>query len=112
MSVLCKISLEYRFMNNYPSSIVRVRNRLGLQYKINPKLNMVAYDEFFINLRGTNREHIFDHNRIAMSFEYEVKPKLKLEAGYMHITRLPLQAGNLLYENNVFFNVAYTINKI
>lgn len=112
IAVLYRISLEYRFLNNYPSSIVRIRNRLGLQYTINPKLNMVAYDEFFINARGVNREHIFDHNRIAVSFEYEVKPKLKLEAGYMYITRLPLQAGNLLYENNIFLNVAYTINKI
>lgn len=111
IALLYRLSLEYRLLNNYPSSIVRLRNRLGLQYTIHPKLGMVVYDEFFMNAGGVNREHIFDHNRIAMGFEYEVKPKLKLEAGYMYITRLPLQSGNLLYENNLFLNVSYALNK-
>ncbi len=112
IALLYRLSIECRLLNNYPSSIVRLRNRLGLQYTIHQKLKMVVYDEFFMNAWGAIREHIFDHNRIAMGFEYEVRPKLKLEMGYMYIIRLPLQAGNLLYENNVFLNVAYTINNI
>lgn len=112
IAMLYRISLEYRLLNHYPSSIIRIRNRLGLMYRFNQKLSMLAYDEFFMNARGANHEHVFDHNRIAISFEYEVKPKLKLEAGYMYVARLPLQANHLLYENNIFLNVAYTLSKI
>lgn len=109
IALLYRLSIESRFLNNYPSSILRLRNRLGLQYTTHQKLKMIVYDEFFMNAWGASREHIFDHNRIAVSFEYEARPKLKLEAGYMYITRLPLQAGNMLYENNIFLNVSYTI---
>lgn len=111
ITVLYRLSLEYRLLNSYPSSIVRLRKRLGLMYRINEKLNTLAYDEIFMNVNGVNDRHVFDHNRIAIGFEYEIKPKLKLEGGYMYIIRLPLQGNNLLHENNIFLNFTYAINK-
>lgn len=108
--ILYRFSVEYRLLDNYPSAILRLRSRAGLSYRINQRSTALAYDEIFLNANIASREHAFDHNRIAIGFEYEIK-HVKLEAGYMYITRLPLQATNLLYENNLFLNFTYAINK-
>ena len=109
-TVIYRVSMEYRLLDNYPSAVVRLRSRTGLSYRINQRSTALAYNEIFVNANVASREHAFDHNRIAISLEYEIK-HVKLEAGYVYITRLPLQANNLLYENNLFLNFTYAINK-
>lgn len=110
-SAFYRTSLEYRLPDNYPASMVRFRNRLGVAYDINRTLKVLAYDELFINVSGANPGHVFDHNRIAAAFACEVAPVVKLEAGYIYISRLPLQADVLLYENNVFVNITFRLKR-
>lgn len=111
VNALYRTSLEYRLLNNYPASVIRFRNRLGVTYDISRKLKTVAYDELFLNVSGINPGHAFDHNRIAAGVVYEITPAIKLEAGYVYISRLPLQADVLLYENNVFVNITFRLNR-
>lgn len=101
---------EYRLLENYDIPVLRIRNRLGLRYRINPKSNIFIYDELFINGAGVNRRHLFDHNRIVAGIEHTMNSKIKLEMGYMYIDRLPLQNTIRLYENIFFVNFTYTIS--
>lgn len=111
INMFYRTSLEYRLPGNYRNSMIRLRNRLGCMYRVKQKLKMFAYEELFLNVNGIHREHVFDHNRIAIGFEYEITKDLKTEAGSIYITRLPLQTGNLLYEASVFLNFIYSIGK-
>jgi hypothetical protein len=111
VSAFYRASLEYRLLNNYPASVIRFRNRLGLTCDIHRKLQMFVYDELFLNADGINPAHVFDHNRIAAGFACEMAPAVKLEAGYVYISRLPLQAEALLYENNVFVSLTFRLHR-
>lgn len=71
------------------------------------KLSM--QDELLLNVAGTEIEHFYDHNRMAIEIEYSISGSLKINLGYMYITRLPLNNINALDEHNIFVNVAYQL---
>lgn len=100
-----RTGLEYRMFQNGQKDIVRLRIRPGLRYDLGHRARLMAYDEVLLNINGTTWHHFFDHNRVGMSAEYSFSPHLRLEAGYLHIARLPLSGERLLRENNLVVNL-------
>lgn len=98
-----RTGLEYRMFQNGQKNIVRLRIRPGLRYDLGHRTRLMVYDEILLNMN--NSHHFFDQNRMGMSAEYSFSPHLRLEAGYLHIVRLPLSSEHLLRENNLVVNL-------
>lgn len=99
---------EYRDFQNTTTDFIRMRNRLGLRYNFTEKLNAVVYGEVFLNLKGAERANLFDHDRLAFLINYQLLNQLRLETGYMYISRLPRNTDEFLHENNFIVHVYYT----
>ncbi|HTN45804.1 MAG TPA: DUF2490 domain-containing protein [Flavipsychrobacter sp.] len=109
--LLERSALEYRIPDNSIPRTLRLRSRLGLQYAATSRLGLSVYDELFCNIAGVSASHFFDHNRIGLTFEYRISPGMKLEAGYIYISRLPLAEGILRREHNIMMNFTCQLKK-
>lgn len=101
--------VEYRLFTHGEQDIVRYRNRIGFRYDVGKKIKLSIYDEILLNVTGVAKEHLFDHNRAGIHLEYSILPNFKMDIGYMHISRLPLNNMDMLTENNFVFNFTYEI---
>ena len=102
---------EYRMLSNQTIDVIRWRNRFGLRYDLSKKLKIGIYDEHLFNVAGVTKAHFFDQNRIGLNVEFKVNSHLKFDFGYIHLTRLPLKSNAKLYENDLFFNFTYLIQR-
>lgn len=109
--IVDRTALEYRVFEGSVENVVRLRNRLAFRYDFNSKLNTSIGDEVFINTSGTDVQHIFDHDRLFANFSFKPRNSLKLDAGYIYISRLPKNSVDLLEESNFYLNFTYTIQK-
>jgi hypothetical protein len=100
---------EYRSFIGNNSDIFRMRTRLGLRYEFNSKWNLTFFDEIFINLTGTKASNLFDHDRIAFLLNYKPTENLRIETGYIFISRLPRDSDEFLHENNFMVHLYFTI---
>lgn len=100
---------EYRDFQNTNTDFLRMRNRLGFRYELTKKWNLTFYEEVFLNLRGAEPRHTFDHDRLAILLNYKPTNYLRIETGYMFITRLPKGAEMFLHENNFLLHLYYTL---
>lgn len=100
---------EYRDFQNTNADFIRMRNRLGLRYEFTEKWNLTFYDEVFLNLKGAEPKHFFDHDRYAFLINFKPQSHLRIEAGYMFITRLPRGTEEFLHENNFLLHLYYTL---
>lgn len=108
--IVDRSAVEYRiFGNNNQSDIIRLRNRFGFRYDFTEKLKLGIFDELLFNLSDTTYHHFFDHDRLGLNVEYKVVPNVKIDIGYMHITRLPLIGTTILHENNIYLNLNYQL---
>lgn len=107
--IIARTCFEYRDFRAANNDFVRTRNRLGLRYEFNQKWNTTFFDEVFLNLKGTKPFNFFDHNRLALLTNYKPNGYLRIETGYMFITRLPRGSNEFLYENNFLLNLYYTL---
>ena len=85
--IVDRTALEYRVFESSVKNVVRLRNRLAFRYDFNLKYNIAFGDEILINAKGTDAQHIFDHNRIFTNFSYKPKSSLKFDNGYIYISR-------------------------
>ena len=109
--IIDRTALEFRVFEGTTENVVRLRNRMAFRYDFNLKYNIAFGDEIFINAKGTDVQHIFDHNRIFTNFSYKPKSSLKFDIGYIYISRLPKSNANLIEENNFYLNFTYTLHK-
>lgn len=109
LKVFQRVAAEYHLGLNHNQNRMRVRTRLGLSYDATHALFVSLYDELLVNTFGITPDHIFDHNRIGLSLAYKVMPSLTIETGYLFINRLLLLKPTMVYENNMFVNINYTI---
>lgn len=100
---------EYRDFQNTNADFIRMRNRLGLRYEFTDKWNFTFYDEVFLNLKGAKPVNFFDHDRLAFLLNYKPTKHLRIETGYMFITRLPRGTDEFLHENNFLLHLYYTL---
>jgi hypothetical protein len=109
--VMDRTAVEYRIFDNNQSDISRLRNRLGFRYDLTDKIKLLIFEELLFNLSGTTQYHFFDHDRIGLTLESKVLTYLKLDIGYIYITRLPLTSTTKLHENNIILNLTYQLHK-
>lgn len=107
--IVDRSAVEYRIFDNHQSDITRLRNRFGFRYDFTGKLKVGIFDELLFNLSGTTYHHFFDHDRLGLNVEYKLVPNIKIDIGYMHITRLPLASTTKLQENNLYLNFTYQL---
>ena len=100
-----RIAIEYRIFENTQPDITRLRNRFGFRYDFTEKLKMGIYDELFINASGTGTAHFYDQNRMMLNVEYNVLSNLKLDMGYINLSRLPLTGSKSMREHNIYLNL-------
>ncbi|HLW39738.1 MAG TPA: DUF2490 domain-containing protein [Brumimicrobium sp.] len=104
-----RFASEYRVLNTINSDVIRFRNRLGINYALNSKVNFTMSNEFILNVRGSSFHNFFDQNRTAWSADVMVFSNVKLEFGYIYLRRLPNHFLELVKEHNVFVNVSYRV---
>jgi hypothetical protein len=109
--IVDRTAIEYRVFEGSIENVIRLRNRLAFRYEINSNYNVAIGDEIFINASGTNTLHIFDQNRIFSNFSYKPNSAVKLDLGYIYISRLPQNNIDLIEENNIYLNFTYTLHE-
>ncbi len=111
LDVSGRSALEYRIFDGNQKDILRFRNKVGLLYNINEPWKMNAFMEILVNLAGTEMAHFLDHNRYGTNVEYHPTKNIKLELGYMYISRLPKINVQKIGENTLFLNFTYRFKK-
>jgi hypothetical protein len=109
--IVDRTAMEYRAFEGSIENTTRLRNRLAFRYDFNPNYNVAIGDEILINSTGTDAQHIFDHNRIFTNFSYNLNSAVKLDIGYIYISRLTKSNIDLIDESNFYLNFTYTLNK-
>lgn len=109
--VVDRTAIEYRAFEGSTENTSRLRNRLAFRYDFNTNYNIAIGDEILINTTGTDALHIFDQNRIFTNFSYKLNSSVKLDIGYIYISRLPLLNVDLIDDNNFYLNFTYTLNR-
>lgn len=101
--------VEYRNFQNTNTDFIRMRNRLGLRYEFTEKWNFTFYEEVFLNLKGAKPVNFFDHDRLSFLLNYKPNNHLRIETGYMFITRLLRGTDKFLCENIFLLHLYYTL---
>jgi len=109
--VVDRTAIEYRAFEGSTENTSRLRNRLSFRYDFNSNYNLAIGDELLINTTGTDVLHIFDQNRIFTNFSYKLNSSVKLDLGYIYISRLPQINVDLIDDNNFYLNFTYSLNK-
>lgn len=104
-----RVGLEYRIFQPTIKNGIRFREKVGLKYDFSYKWNVFLYDEMLLNLYGVNNNHLFDHNRLGLHTAYKFTKNIKIEAGYIFITRLQRTATEVMEDNNFILNCTYLL---
>lgn len=100
---------EYRDFQNTNADCIRMRNRLGLRYEFNKKFNITLFDEVFLNIKRVKPSNIFDHDRMGLLFNYKPTKNVRIETGYLYISRLTKNSDEFLHENNFLIHLYCTL---
>ena len=100
---------EYRDFQNTSKDFMRMRDRLGLRYEFTEKWNFTFFNELFLNLNGVKPVNSFDQNRMVFLLNYKPSSHIRIETGYIFITRLPRETVDFLHENNFLLHIYYTL---
>lgn len=109
--LLNKAGVEYRDFDSMANAI-RLRNKISLRYELNDKFSATLYEEPLVNISGLPKNHLFDHNRVALLASFKPTKHWRLETGYIHINRLPRNSDKTLQEENLVLNLYYTLNTL
>jgi hypothetical protein len=107
--IVDRTAIEYRVFEGAIENTTRLRNRLAFKYDFNANYNAAIGDEILINSTGTDAQHIFDHNRTFTNFSYKPNASVKIDLGYIYISRLTRSNVDLIDESNFYLNFTYTI---
>lgn len=109
--IVNRSAIEYRSFGNGRKDIIRMRNRMGFRHDFSERLKLGVFDELFVNLTEAGNAYFFDHNRSGVSLEYNIRPDLKLDFGYIYIIRLVPGNDKKIRENTILLNITYRIIK-
>lgn len=107
--VVDRTAIEYRVFEGSIENTTRLRNRLVFRYDLNSRYNLALGDEILVNTTGTDAQHMFDHNRAFSNFSYKPNSTVKVDIGYIYISRLTKSNINLIDESNFYLNFTYTL---
>lgn len=106
-NLLLRNGIEYR-INLSDENQVRLRHRAGIAYQLNENSKLILYDELLYHLKNANSNTTIDHNRIILDFENKWSKSIKINAGYMYISRNTNTSDNL-HEHNFMLTLTYRI---
>ncbi len=109
LGVLGRGGLEYRMFHDPRPDMTRFRLRWGMKLACTDKIQIMVFDEVFIQPRSPVSAQHFDHNRAGVQVEYRIGHRLRMDMGWMHITRNLQSPDNYLYESNFFVHVLYSL---
>lgn len=109
--IVNRTAIEYRMFEGTVANTTRLRNKLGFRYDVHSKYSWNVGDEVLINTTGTDTNPMFDQNRLFTTISYKVNPEIKVDLGYMHLSRITKNGTELLNENNVILNVTYLFSQ-
>lgn len=88
INIQSRTRLEQRFIENSHKTGHKIRQMLRVTAPsgISPRLLLVAYDEYFLNLNDTDygAERGFDQNRAFVGVNWALDNQMKLEVGYLN----------------------------
>jgi hypothetical protein len=88
VKIQSRTRLEQRFIENSHKTGHKIRQmlRVTVPSGISPRLLLVAYDEYFLNLNDTDygAERGFDQNRAFVGVNWALDHHMKLEMGYLN----------------------------
>jgi len=88
IKIQSRTRLEQRFIENSHKTGHKIRQMLRVTAPsgISPRLLLVAYDEYFLNLNDTDygAERGFDQNRAFVGVNWALDNQMKLEVGYLN----------------------------
>lgn len=99
-----KSGIELRTFPNQHKAIARFRNRIGVQYHLTQRVQLTLFDELFLNVAGISKSTIYDHNRLGIDFSFTISETLKIETGYLYISRIPQAVNEGITENNFYLS--------
>ena len=107
--IVNRLAQEYRIFEGAAENVFRSRNRLAFRYDFTSKLNASLGDELFINVSGTDEKHVFDHNRLYINISIKPSPTVKVDFGYIYISRLMKVNTDVSVDNNFYLNFTYLL---
>ena len=88
LNIQSRTRYEQRFIENSVDTGFKLRQmfRFTLPSGLNPQLQWVLYDEYFVNLNDTDfgAQKGFDQNRAFIGGNWAFNPNTKLEIGYLN----------------------------
>ena len=104
LNIQSRTRLEQRHIEDSSDTGHKLRQmfRFTLPSHINPKLQWVFYDEYFVNLNDTDYGAVrgFDQNRAFVGVNWAVNKQANLELGYLN--QYVNRSNNIDLENHVF----------
>lgn len=111
-TLVLRSAAEYRHWLGGQPDVVRLRNRVGVNYQLSRNMDATVYEELLCNLSGVPPGHLFDHNRAALTIGYKLSTALRLDAGYIYINRLlAAPSTDVVTEHNIFVNLTYRFER-
>ena len=104
-----RTAFEYRAFEGSIENTTRLRNKLGLKYELTEKYSTLIGDEILINTSGTDSANLFDQNRLFANISYQPQPSVKIDFGYLYISRLLKNNTDLIEDNNFYLHFTYTL---
>jgi len=105
-----RTALEYRMLIG--QDIVRCRERVALKYRIRNKWLLMPGGELFLNMTGTDRNHIFDQWRASADVAHTLLGnRLTASIGYMYLSRLPRTESKTLGEHDIVVRLLLNVGR-
>lgn len=112
-SFLSRLKSESRYKqradNAYTFRNIRLRMRLGLVYKITPKLKTIVKQEVLINIRNEEIRNVFDQNRFSAGINYKIDDRFAVEAGYLNWFQQRPNTRSFVNRNIVYLTVLHNV---
>lgn len=108
LSLITRNAAEYRVFSNI-DNMIRLRNRLGVKYRITQNWSAHVSYELLLNVYGTTTEHFFDNDRFNLSISHRFGKHIDIDAGYLYSSHLPRTSYKLYYENAIVVNLKYSL---
>jgi hypothetical protein len=103
-------STRLRFENRFLSGRYENRFRAWQQIRvpIGPKRYFTAYDEFWVYVKPYQSNSWFDQNRAYAALGFDLRPTMRLEAGYMNQTLLARNGSRLEWNHTIVVSLFST----
>ncbi len=101
-------TVEYRIFG-HNNRVTRLRIFNGLIYTLQKRWEIDGYHELILNVGGVPTTRYLDQSRLGISAIYRCTKHLKIEPGYLHISRFPSGNQAISREHNLVVNLTVAL---